>query len=93
MFTPAKMPKLTVTSKDGKHFIVKREIEQLRDIINIEGEDLSIKGDLFSENFELMCKDQCIASFIYDKTEKRIRADEDYELLAVLFAFALELVK
>lgn len=92
LFTPGKMPKLTLSTKDGKHFVVKKEIEQLRDIIRIEGEGLSVKGDLYSEHFELLCGDQCIAAFTYDDAGKMIRADENYELIAVMFAFALELI-
>lgn len=93
MFTPGKMPKLTLSAKDGRHFIVKKEIEQLSDAINVVGENLSVRGNLFSGHFELICQNECIADFNYTDTSKLIRADENYELLAIMFAFAVELVK
>ena len=93
LLTPARLPKLTISTKKGKSFIVKKEMEQLADVIHIEGESLTIRGETFSEHFELLCGDRCIAEYTYDGTKKAISTDEEDELTAVLFAFALELSK
>lgn len=96
LFTPAKLPKVTVSTKDGKRLIVKKEIEQLCDTISIEGGDLAITGDPFSDHFELLCADQCAATLSRMSDSEAsycVYADENDELLIILFAFAIELVK
>lgn len=92
LFTPAKLPVFTISTKNGERFIVKKEIEQLSDVINIEGEGLAIKGNPSSERFELLCSGRCIAAFIYNDEGKQIFVEDgNYEFLAVAFAFALKL--
>lgn len=92
LFTPAKMPKLTITIKGGDSFVVKKEIEQLSDVINVEGGDLTIGGNPFSKQFELLRKGKCIAMISGNEEGKIIRIkDENYEKLVVLFALAIKL--
>lgn len=93
LFTPAKLPKVTVFMKDGRSFAVKKEMEQLTDVIRVEGEAVTVKGTVFSEQFELLCEDKCIAAYTYKDRKLVFEVDETEELLAVLFAFAVTLAR
>lgn len=94
LFTPAKLPVLTVSLKDGGCFTVKKEIEQLCDAMHVEGEGLAIGGNPFSKHFKLLCNGKQIAEVVYGDVGESIRMEaEDYELMAVLFAMAVELAR
>ena len=94
LFTPAKLPKVTVSMKEGAGFCLKRELEQLTDVLKVDGADLSVKGDPLTSQFELRHKDQSVADFHYGDAGKMISVKEACdELLIVLFAFAVELAR
>ena len=93
LFTPAKLPKVTVFHKGGGSFIVKKEMEQLTDVIRVEGGGLAVKDTVFSERFELQCDDKRIAIFAFQNKVLSFEVNENEELLAVLFAFAVTLAR
>lgn len=93
LFTPAKMPKLTISIKNGSSFVIRKDIEQLSDVINVDGTNVYIVGNPFSREFELWCKDKRIARISKGSDGIRIDIeDEHYETIIVLFAFAVKLI-
>lgn len=93
LFEPAKMPRIEIFGNDGTKVTVKKEIEQLKDTIKVLGEDFAVHGDIYSENFELLYKGECIAAFRWQGPRICVSADSENEILAAAIAFAIELAK
>jgi hypothetical protein len=93
LFMPAKLSQLTLYMDGEKKCVIKKDLVQLRGTVNVESADLKIKGELFSQHFELLYKDKCIALFDYDGSEQKIHSVEEYDDLIALFAFAMELAR
>lgn len=94
MFTPAKLPRVTVSMEDGKGFTIKKEIEQLTNVLYVEGEQLSIGGNPFSKHYKLLRGGAVIADVIYGEQGRLIQVEgRDDELLAVLLALGIELAR
>lgn len=72
---------------------MKREIEQLCDTINISGQGLLVKGDVFSDKFKLILNEKYIAIYSWENQSIRVAADSDNEVLAIAIAFSIELAK
>lgn len=94
MFTPARLPRVTVSMKNGGSFTLKKELEQLSDILCVEGEQLAIGGSPFSKHYELLRAGEVIADVTYKKPGKLIRIGSGAdELTAILLALGIELAR
>ncbi|MDD7027762.1 MAG: hypothetical protein PUI46_11855 [Lachnospiraceae bacterium] len=93
LFEKAKLPQLKIFCRDGHKAVVKREIEQLCDTINISGQGLLVKGDVFSDKFKLILNEKYIAIYSWENQSIRVAADSDNEVLAIAIAFSIELAK
>lgn len=90
-FRLARMPRILGSLGGKEEFLLKREIEALRDILEVEGKDLRVEGTIPAGEFRLIREGRCLARFCYNKGEKEIIPEEN-EPLAALFALALELL-
>lgn len=90
-FRLARMPRIRGYLAGEEIFLVKREMEALQDVVEVEGKDLRVEGAIPKGKFCLCREDRCLARFHYDKGKKEIIPEGD-EPLAALFALALELL-
>lgn len=88
-FRLAKMPRIRGYLGDREMFLVKRELEQLQDKVELESETLKLEGDVPAGDFRLYQDGACVGRYQYKDGQMKIRTEGE-ELLATLLAFALE---
>lgn len=88
-FRLAKMPRIKGYLGDREVFLVKRELEQLRNTVELEGENLKLDGDVPEGDFRLYQGWNCVGRYRYKDGQMKVQTEEE-ELLPILLAFALE---
>lgn len=93
LFERAKLPKLEIICKAGQRAIVKKDIHQLCDVINISGDNLKVQGDVYSDKFEILIEEECVAAYYWKDRQICVSVDSDNEVMAVAIAFSIQLAK
>lgn len=88
-FRLAKMPRIKGYLGDREVFLVKRELEQLQDKVELESETLQLEGDVPAGNFRLYQGGSCVGRYQYKDGQMKLQTEGE-ELLTTLLAFALE---
>lgn len=88
-FRLAKMPRIRGYLGDREMFLVKRELEQLQDKVELESEILKLEGNVPAGNFRLYQGGICAGIYQYQDGRMEIQTEGE-EALATLLAFALE---
>ena len=93
LFERAKLPKLEIVCNTGQRAIVKKDIHQLCDVINISGDNLKVQGDVYSDKFEILIEEEYVATYYWKDRQVCVSVDSDNEVMAVAIAFSIQIAK